>query len=176
MTQEQLDAISISLECEKEVFTVKNDKTYYGVIKGEKEFLVCLQGFDSPLKASNHARSVKRKIGVESKPVEKSKPVELKKPVAPVTRTRLAKKRELFTEAEMTARTDLHFREVWVILSLNGQFVSESLKNNKVVRYSNNKDKAEVFNSYEEAMFKLKTLDMVIKKGHRLRRYFEKAR
>jgi hypothetical protein len=153
----------------KDVFTLKNDGKYFGVIEGQDNFFVCLTEFDSPLKAANHARSLKRKHKIGSAADI------LKKSEAPKIRPKVQKKKKLFTEAEVATRTHLRYREVWVITNPAGKFVVESIKNKTLVKYSDNKDSAEVFNTYEEALFTLNTLDMVVKKGHQLRRYFESA-
>lgn len=151
----------------KDVFTLKNDGKYFGVIEGEDNFFVCLTEFDSPLKAANHARSLKRQKNIGSAANT------LKKLEDPKIRSKVPKKTQLFTEAEVATRTHLQFKEVWVITNPEGKFVVESIKNKTLVKYSNERNKAQVFKTYEDAAFTLNTLDMVVKKGHQLRRYFE---
>jgi hypothetical protein len=46
------------------------------------------------------------------------------------------------------------------------------MENRKVVDYTRDVSNAKVFKSYEDASDYVKTLDMVVKKGHTLRRYF----
>lgn len=153
----------------KDVFTLKNNGKYFGVIEGEDNFFVCLTEFDSPLKAANHARSLKRqnKIGSAANT--------LKKLEAPKIRSKVPKKKKLFTEAEVATQTHLRYREVWVIMNPEGKFVVESIANKTLVKYSGERGNAQVFKTYEDALFTSNTLDMVVKKGHQLRRYFESA-
>jgi len=151
----------------KDVFTLKNNGKYFGVIESEDSFFVCLTEFDSPLKAANHARSLKRqnKIGSAANTLKKS--------VAPKIRSKVPKKKKLFTEAEVATQTHLRYREVWVIMNPEGKFVVESIANKTLVKYSGDRGTAQVFKTYEDALFTSNTLDMVVKKGHQLRRYFE---
>jgi hypothetical protein len=156
----------------KEVFTVRCDQDYYGVIQGTEEFFICPLSFDSPLKASNHARSIARKLRAENRLSPSDRPPA--KTSAPVIRPKVLKKKQLFTEAEVANKTHLRFREVWVILNTEGRFVAEAIKNKTLVKYSTKKENALAFCSYEEALRTSTTLDMVVRKGHQLRRYFEK--
>lgn len=153
----------------KDVFTLKNNDKYFGVIEGEDNFFICLTEFDSPLKAANHARSLKRKNKISSAADI------LKKSEAPKIRSKVPKKKKLFTEAEVASRTHLRFKEVWVLLNRQGEFVSKAIKDDTLVKYSDKREHALVFKSYEEALYTATTLDMVIKKGHHLRRYFEES-
>jgi hypothetical protein len=68
--------------------------------------------------------------------------------------------------------THLRFREAWLILAPQGGYVENLMENKKVVGYTKNLSNAKVFKSYEDASDYVKTLDMVVKKGHTLRRYF----
>jgi len=164
--------VLVSKNCTKEIFTVKSDTEYFGVIQTETEFLLINEAFGSPLPAANHARSVARQLRKENK--LGSTAHILKKVKAPVIRSKVLKKKELFTEAEVAKKTHLRFREVWVILNPEGCFVMEAIKNKTLVRYSAKKEQAMVFSSYEDALYTANTLDMVVRKGHQLRRYFEK--
>jgi len=164
--------LSIPKVIEKEVFTLKTEGKYYGIVQGDAEFFVCPEEFDSPLRAANHARSIARQLRKENK--LSSPDYTLKKVKAPVIRSKVAKKKELFTEAEVAKKTHLRFKEVWVILNPEGRFVTEAIKNKTLVRYSTKKEQAMVFSSYEDAIYTSTTLDMVVRKGHQLRRYFEK--
>jgi hypothetical protein len=166
--------LSIPKIIEKEVFTLKSQNKYYGIVQGDAEFFVSPEEFDSPLKAANHARSVARQLRKENKLVNSAH--SLKKVEAPVIRSKVVKKKELFTEAEVAVRTHLKFKEVWVILNPDGRFVTEAIKNKTLVKYSSNRENALVFSSYEDALYTSTTLDMVVRKGHQLRRYFEKQR
>lgn len=156
----------------KEVFTLRCEDTYYGIVQGTDEFFVCLETFDSPLKAANHARSLARRLRAENQ-LATPAPTPKKKTALPIC-SKVSKKKQLFTEAEVADKTHLRFKEVWVILNTDGRFVAEAIKNKTLVKYSTKRENALAFNSYEEALCTSTTLDMVVRKGHRLRRYFEK--
>jgi hypothetical protein len=153
---------------EKEIFTVKHNGKYYAAITGEQSIFVSPEIFDSPLKASNHARALKRqhKIDVKIKKDEKTKVVN--------NTAKILRKKQLYTEAEMASETKLKFREVWLILGPTGQYASKVLKENTVVNYVKDKDKAQTYRTYEDAIITLNVLDKVIRKGHQLRRFFER--
>lgn len=170
MTSVISELLCVPKENNKDVFTLKVEGKYFVVVNGEDNFHICLQEFDSPLKAANHGRSLKRKNNIGSAANI------LKKSVAPAIRSKVRKKRQLFTEAEVADRTHLRFKEVWVITNPEGKFVVEAIKDKTLVKYSGNKDTAEVFKTYEDALYTLTTLDMVVRKGHQLRRYFEKQK
>jgi hypothetical protein len=169
MTSVTDELLCVPKNTEKEVFTLKASGKYFVVINSENDFHICPQEFDSPLKAANHGRSLKRKNNLSSAANT------LKKSVAPVIRPKVRKKKELFTEAEVAAQTHLRFKEVWVVVNPEGKFVVEAIKNKTLVKYSADKNIAQVFKTYEDALYTLTTLDMVVRKGHQLRRYFEKA-
>ena len=152
----------------KEVFTVKLNDKYYAVIMGDDTIYMSPETFDSPLQASNHGRALKRQLKIDVKIKKKQKPKVLNNTV------KILKRNRLFTEAEMASETRLKFREVWLIISPDERYVSEMLKNNTVVEYVSDDSLAHTFRTYEEANLNLKTLDMVIKKGHRLKRFFER--
>lgn len=164
--------LNIPKNTEKEIFTLKSQDKYYGIVQGDSEFFVSPEVFDSPLKAANHARSIARQLRKENR--LPSQAHSLKKVEAPVIRSKVIKKKQLFTEAEVAVRTHLKFKEVWVILNPDGRFVAEAIKNKTLVKYSSTREKALVFGSYEDALYTSTTLDMVVRKGHQLRRYFEK--
>jgi len=164
--------LSIPKVTEKEVFTLKSEGKYFGVVQGADEFFVCPEEFTSPLRAANHARAIARQLRKENK---LSSPAHsLKKVEAPGIRSKVSEKKELFTEAEVANKTHLRFKEVWVILNPEGRFVMEAIKDKTLVRYSGKREQALVFSSYEDALYTSTTLDMVVRKGHQLRRYFEK--
>lgn len=164
--------ITIRKNSDKEIFTVRVNTMYHGIVQSEAEFFIANEGFDSPLKAANHARSMARKLRAENRLVAVEPAVKQK--TVPAIRSRVSKKKQLFTEAEVATRTHLRFKEVWVILNIEGRFVMEAIKDKTLVRYCNSHEKALAFNSYEEALRTSTTLDMVVRKGHQLRRYFEK--
>jgi len=163
-----MELLEIPKNPEKEVFTVKHKGKYFAAITGDKSVYISQEGFDSPLKASNHARALKRQnnIVVNVKKQEKSN-------VAKNTAT-IAKKNKLYTEAEMASQTKLSFREVWLIIGPDGLYASNILTNNEVVKYEKDKDKAQMFKTYEDAHMSLTTLNMVVCCGHNLRRFFER--
>lgn len=163
-----MELLKIPTNSEKEVFTVKSGITYYAAIKGEDCIYLSLKAFDSPLKASNHARSAKREL--QNTPNVK-KP---KKNTQKANTRKITVKRQLLEEAEMTSATRLRFREVWLIVSPEGKYASKILSGKKVVTYVKDKNKAEVYSSYEDASVSLNTLDMVVRRGHSLRRFFER--
>lgn len=164
-----MDLLQIPKNPEKEVFTVKHNGSYYAVVTGDDVLYVSPEVFDSPLKASNHARSIKRqhKIDVKIKKEKKTKVLN--------NTTKIHKKKQLYTEAEMASETKLKFKEVWLILSPDGKFASNILVNDKVVNYVKERNSAQVFKTYEEASITQNVLDRVIKKGHQLRRFFERV-
>lgn len=153
---------------EKEIFTVKHNGKYYAAITGEQSIFVSPEIFDSPLKASNHARALKRQhnIDVKIKKDEKTKVVN--------NTTKILRKKQLYTEAEMASETKLKFREVWVIVGPTGKYATNILTDKTVADYVVNKDKAQTYRTYEEAIITLNVLDKVIQKGHQLRRFFER--
>lgn len=153
---------------EKEVFTIKHNGEYYAAIAGDSSVYVCPEAFDSPLKASNHARAVKRqhKITVNIKKQEKTG-VSKNTP-------KMIRRNRLYTEAEMASQTELKFREVWLIVGPNGNYAGEVLTKDKVVSYVADKESANTYKTYEEAIITLNVLDRVVKKGHQLRRFFER--
>jgi hypothetical protein len=163
-----MDLLEIPKNPDKEVFTVKHNGSYYAVVTGDDVLYVSPEVFDSPLKASNHARSIKRqhKIDVKIKKEQKSKVLN--------NTAKIPRKNKLYTEAEMASETKLKFREVWIILDPWGRYAKNIIKNKTVVEYSSDKESAQRFGSYEEAVLQLKTLDMVVKRGHKLQRFFER--
>jgi hypothetical protein len=48
------------------------------------------------------------------------------------------------------------------------------LTDKTVAEYVTNKDKAQSYKTYEEAIITLNVLDKVVQKGHQLRRFFER--
>lgn len=163
-----VNLIEIPKHPDKEVFTIKVDNRYYAVITGNDSIYMIPEMFDSPLKASNHARSLKKQLQIDVK-IKK----EEKRTVVNNT-TKILRKKQFYTEAEMASETRLKFREVWLIVSPDNQYVGEVLKNNEVVKYVESQGYAFTFKTYEEATLNLKTLDMVVKKGHKLKRFFER--
>jgi len=85
--------------------------------------------------------------------------------------TKLSEKSLFSTQVEMAAKPELTLRESWVIQNLDGNYLHSFLQNNKVVSYCTERDDAEKFNTYEEASLRAKTLDIVVRKGHKLHRF-----
>jgi hypothetical protein len=164
------DLLEIPKNPDKGVFTLKHEGKYYGAITGDTSVFVSPVVFDSPLKASNHARSLKRKNKINLS-IKKQNNVDATK-----NTYKIARENCFYTEAEMASRTDLKFREVWLIVNLEGKYASQILSNNNVVKYVNKKEKAQSFKTYEEAQTHLKTLDTVVRRGHTLRRFFEEIK
>jgi len=164
-----MELISIEKNPEKEVFAVKINGFYHGAVTGKNEIYLTTESFESPLKASNNARALKKKhqINADIKKFETFK----KSPVA----TKIVRTVYLYTEAEMASITHLRFREAWVIVSPTGGFVVDPKKPGMITEYVKTKEQAKIFSSYEAANLRLKTLDMVVKRGHSLQRFFIKV-
>ena len=162
--------VKIQKEADKEVFAIKLGETYVAIVNDDDNFYFLPELYKSPLVACNAARSEKRKNSINLNVKKKVNGVGLKKP------TKIAKVKALYTEEEMSSRPHLKFQEVWVILSPRGEFVEKAIEDSTLVQYQKDRKKAEIFKTYEDALFKLKTLDMVVKKGHYLRRFFEEVK
>lgn len=164
------ELVKIEKAAEKEVFAIKLGKTYVAVVNADDGLYFLPFLYESPLVACNAARAEKRKNSIKLNVKKKVSSAQSKKS------TKIAKVNSLYTEEEMSSRPHLRFREVWVILSPRGEFVEKAIENATLVQYQTDRAKAEIFKSYEDALFKLKTLDMVVKKGHYLRRFFEEVK
>jgi hypothetical protein len=162
-----MDLVQIPKNPEKEVFTVKAGEHYFAFITSEESVFLIPEPFKSPLVASNKARSLKRVHKIQ---------VNLKKTEKPKTASKLQPKYVLYTEAEVAKLTHLRFRETWFILAPKGGYVKSVMEGKKVVEYANDLSEAREFKTYEEASDYMKTLDLVIKNGHSLRRYFKETK
>jgi hypothetical protein len=158
--------VEIKLNENKEVKAVKIKDKYYAFIFSEESIYISDEAFDSPLTASNHARRVKREQKIKSVVKNQNASVKIKKPI------KITRKQRLYTEAEMAQNTLLKFREVWVILAPDKKYVQYTLTNDEVVSYCQDKDNAQTFKTYEEAIVMANTLNHVVKCGHSLRRFF----
>jgi hypothetical protein len=147
----------------KEICTIKANGVYMVAIAGDDDLFILPELFDSPLVACNKARALKKQHKIE---------VNLKKIPAKPNQVKVEKKCVLYTETEVAKLTHLRFKEAWLILSPTGGYVSSVLTNKQVARYSPDVADARVFKNYEDASAFVKTLDMVVKRGHSLRRYF----
>jgi hypothetical protein len=161
-----MSLVKLDVNLNKEVCTMKLNSAYHGVIVGQESLYITDESFDSPLKAANFARQLKRtnKIDINIKKNQQSPKLKFQ--------TKLLKVCKLYTETEMAGMTNLRFRETWVILSPSGKYVKSVLKENKVAEYSDDRENAMLFKTYEEARMKQNTLNMVLKQGHCLRRFF----
>lgn len=162
-----MDLVQIPKNPEKEVFTLKAGENYFAFITSEDSVFLVAEPFKSPLVASNKARSLKRVHKIQ---------VNLKKTEKPKTASKLQPKCVLYTEAEVAKLTHLRFRETWFILAPKGGYVKSVMEGKKVVEYTEDISNAKEFKSYEEATDYLKTLDLVVKTGHGLRRYFKETK
>jgi hypothetical protein len=70
----------------------------------------------------------------------------------------------------MALKPELTIQEAWVIQNLYGEYLCSFLQGNEVVTYCADRDNAKRFNTYEEASLHAKTLDIVVRKGHKLYR------
>jgi len=164
------ELVKIEKAAEKEVFAIKLGKTYVAVVNADDGLYFLPSLYESPLVACNAARAEKRKNSITLNVKKKVNSAQSKKS------TKIAKVNSLYTEEEMSSRPYLKFREVWVILNPRGEFVENAIQGETLVMYNGKKEKAEVFKSYEEALCTMKTLDMVVRKGHYLRRFFEEMK
>ena len=164
------ELVKIEKAAEKEVFAIKLGKTYVAVVNADDGLYFLPSLYESPLVACNAARAEKRKNSIKLNVKKKVNSAQSKKS------TKIAKVNSLYTEEEMSSRPYLKFREVWVILNPRGEFVENAIQGETLVMYNGKKEKAEVFKSYEEALCTMKTLDMVVRKGHYLRRFFEEMK
>lgn len=139
---------------------------YHGVILSEKTVFITEENFDSPLRAANYARKLKKEKKINS--CSKERQSSLKTKIKP----KIIETIKLLTEAEVAGHTPLHYREIWVIVSPSGTYVHETLKESSVVKYGSDRDKAQIFKTYEEAITMANTLNCVIKCGHTLKRFF----
>lgn len=161
-----MELVRIPRGPEKEVFTVRAGDRYFAFITGAEDIYLLEESFESPLVASNKARALKRQHKIQ---------VNLKKTKKPAVQSKLQPKCVLYTEAEVAKLTHLRFRETWLICAPKGGYVKKVMQDNKVVEYTNDNKEAKSFKSYEDAADYVKTLDMVVKKGHNLRRYFTRT-
>ena len=164
--------LKLELNKDKNIYALKTPNGCLGVVSNGETLYFTSEFFDSPLKAANAARRLKKENGISTKTKK------LQSSSVTKSTTTIAKISKLYTLAEMGyGPTKLKFKEVWLLMGPNGSFVSETLNKEEkaVVRYEKNKDKAKRYKSYEEASLDLKVLDNVVRKGHSLIRFFEKT-
>ena len=158
--------VKLETNKDKDIYTVKMGTCYHGVVVGDDTLYVTEEAFESPLKAANAARKLKRENKI-IRTIKKKRDLE-----QPFIQTKITRVEKLYTEAEVAALTHLRFRETWVILSPNGEFVKNMLKDKNVVNYCKNKSDALTFTTYEDASVNQKTLNLTVRNGHYLRRFF----
>lgn len=179
------DLFELEIQEGKEIFTVKKGLVWYGVINAGNKLYMTECSFDTALQAANKARALKKANNIEAtitkaptiKKVEEPKPKTFKKPKITNSKLKIdGCATELYGEEEMSsiaARTGLTFREVWVIKDRKtGNFLHKSLTDKTVAEYCDQKEFAELYPSFEEAMNMVKTLNGVVGPGHELRRYW----
>lgn len=86
--------------------------------------------------------------------------------------TKITRRAHLYTEAEVAQLTTLQFHEAWVIKGPTGGYVADPTTSGVLTDYVEKKEHAHIYASYESAIVRLKTLDMCIKKGHTLTRFY----
>lgn len=163
-----MQTATVKLEENKEIYTLKAGDLYFGLVWSEQNRTIYVtdEGVATAFQAANAARKLKKYKDTGKLSTKKAA---VRKNTDKVNKTNHVK---LYSEAEMTGMTHLRFREAWVITNIKGQYVETSLTPDKVVKYNKNKDKAQVFKSYEEACMLAKTLDSVQAVGHSLKRFF----
>jgi len=156
----------LELSEDKDIQTIKLNAVYHGVITAGLNIYITEETFESPLKAANWARKQKKEKKINSYVNKKDTTIKTK------IKTKITETIKLFTEAQVAGHTPLHFREIWVIVSPSGTYVRETLKSGSVVKYGSDKDKAQIFKTYEDAITMVNTLNCVVKCGHTLKRFF----
>lgn len=161
-------SISLELTCEKPIGAIKLNETYRGYCLKETELHFTVDVFNNPLKAANAARQLEKTLRTTEKKKVNKKPVKVTKLV----------RAKLYTEAELRAADKnpamkLRFRERWVIISPSKLFVGPAKSSKEILSLTSNREKAELFNTYEAAMDRMKVLDTVIRRGHSVTRFFE---
>jgi len=162
-------SIKIKLSNEKVIGAIKLDTIYRGYCFKGNELHLTVDVFENPLKAANAARQLEKKLkdSLTEKDTKDTGKV-----------TKLVKKK-LFTEAELRAvgqhsSMKLRFRERWVIISPRGRLYVKSPESKRdLISLTSDRNEAELFNTYEAAMYKLKVLETVIRRGHTVTRFFE---
>lgn len=162
--------IKLSTLCDKEVYTVKINDTYRGVVTADDAIYITEAVFSTPLQAANEARKLKR-IHKISRNIKKNDNTTKK-----AIKTKITRAKRLYSEAEVAQITHLKFREAWVIVSPDGVYVSEVLKEETIVNYCKSKEDAQTFKTYEDACMYQKTLNLVVKNGHTLKRFFTEVK
>jgi hypothetical protein len=161
-----MNLVQLKLNKEKEIQTIKLNASYHGVILVDENVFITEENFESPLRAANYARKLKKEKKINS--CSKERQSSLKTKIKP----KIIETIKLLTEADVAGHTPLHYREIWVIVSPSGTFVHQTLKEGSVVKYGSDRDKAQIFKTYEDAITMANTLNCVVKCGHTLKRFF----
>jgi len=161
-----MNLVQLKLNKEKEIQAIKLNASYHGVILVDENVFITEENFESPLRAANYARKLKKEKKINS--CSKERQSSLKTKIKP----KIIETIKLLTEADVAGHTPLHYREIWVIVSPSGTFVHQTLKEGFVVKYGSDRDKAQIFKTYEDAITMANTLNCVVKCGHTLKRFF----
>ena len=161
-------SISVNISTEKPIGAIKLGEDYRGYCLEDEKLHFTIDVFANPLKAANAARQLEKTLRNSKPSKDFKKPDKVTKLV-----TKL-----LFTEAELRAANhnpamNLRFRERWVIISPSKLFVGTPKSKKEILSLTSDRNKAQLFNTYEAAMDRLKVLDTVIKRGHSVTRFFE---
>ena len=153
----------------KDITSVKLDGSYYSVVMTDRKIYIGNKGFETPLLAYNAGRTIKKQHTTPEDYKAKEKPKATKLPNVRNVR--------LWTEAQMTLRPDILFREQWVIKDLQGHYAHSYMNGaskdvNGVIQYAPTLDSAQMFNTYEDAASCQKILNTNVKLGHKLQRFY----
>ena len=161
------DFFVISLDQKKEIFTFKSGNVYHGAVNAGDNIFVTATTYDNALKAGNAARKLKKSKNIEIKTsTKKSENVKNSSKIRP--------KMKVFTEAETKLMLDrgLQMQEVWLIQDKkSGKFVASTL-DQTIAEYDTDKNKAQLFKNFENAVSIMKILNSMIAPGHTLRRMY----
>jgi hypothetical protein len=161
---------TLKINTDKSVQVIRLASGYRGIYFTEDRTLLhlTLEPFGTVLAAANAAR----KAAKEQKVVLNSR-------LAPGVSAKVGEITEkpairLYTEQEKVASKKLKFREVWTVLNTKGDYVKSCLEqdNKSLVTYTQDKDKAKLFKSYEEASMLINTFKAVYLGPHAARRFF----
>lgn len=155
----------------KPLQVIKLASGYHGVVLCEDKGAVLVSecGYHSPLVAANAARKHAKEEGIQP-----ALSVTIKPSAKVVKSPKLASKSRLLTEDEMAHYDKLRFREVWVLVDKDGRYVRDSLNKEKgiLATYTEDRDKAQVFRTYEQAALTIQTFKAVYLGPHQVRRFF----
>ena len=165
------DFFIISLDQKKEIFTFKSGNVYHGAVNAGDNIFVTATTYDNALKAGNAARKLKKSQNIE---IKTSNTTKTKKSENVKIRSKIEPKIQVFTEAETKLMLDrgLQMQEVWLIQDKkSGKFVASTL-DQTIAEYDTDKNKAQFFKNFENAVSIMKILNSMIAPGHTLRRMY----